>query len=119
MGRGAGSQRIRFQKQYRQSRYRWQVALRRYLQASKDQFSNQVVLLKSKLVRAKYVRYRFWAHRYNVFLRYMRLEPLPWSKLLDSRVGAIGTKAWPLRVELVFLVDDPVVLAAQEESNWL
>ena len=61
-----------------------------------------MVRIKAKAARTRYLLYRFWWRRFNVYGAYLGQEIVPWSSALDQRVGAIGTKAVPLRVALQF-----------------
>jgi hypothetical protein len=100
--RGAGSRRLGTTQRFRRASHRWTQAVYRYVHAARSQVSTRVVRIKSKAARARYLLYRFWWRRFNVYGAYLGQETVPWSPALDLRVGAIGTKAVPLRVALQF-----------------
>ena len=111
---GAGSQRSGTLKRFKESRRRWTSTVRRYLHAARSQLSTRVVRIKSKAARSRFLKFKLWSHRYNVFLKYHNLAGTPWSPVLDLRVGAIGTKAVPLRVFLQ--IDESWCLLSPEEQ---
>jgi hypothetical protein len=100
--RGAGSLRRGTTQRFRKASHRWSQAVFRYARAARSQVSTRVVRIKARAARTRYVLYRFWWRRFNVYSAYLGQDIVPWSTALDQHVGAIGTKAVPLRVALYF-----------------
>ena len=100
MGHGAGSQRSGTIRSLKTAERRWTSAVRRYLYSARVTLSERIVKVKAKAARSRFLRYKFWSRRFNVYLDFHGQDPIPWSQSLDTRVGAIGTKSVPLRVYL-------------------